>query len=418
VGNESTNRCVFAAAILCVIIVALGSQFAVAPESRGQVAKVTAYLSHDPILIVGNAQFTSANGVTGGTGTASDPYVIEGWDINATSATGILIQNTTVRFDVRSCFVHDGSAVNSGIVLRNCANGTLSNNNCSTNANGIYVWSSSGVTLINNNCSSNSQLGVGIELYSSDGNILSNNTCSDNGVGIGLWFSEKNTLDNNALSGNSFGLALVSAGNNSAEGNNCSANSENGISLNSSTNDTLRDNVCVGDSSEAIYLGWTDNSTLSGNICSESGHCGIFLEQSIGNTLILNQLRDNGLYGLDIESGSSSNVISNNTFMNNNGAGSTYDPSHVQAIDNGTGNLWNSTKGYGNYWGDWRTPDRNRDGVVDSPYAIDGNAGVEDSRPLTTIWTQIPEFGAMPFVAIVLLATIMSITEGKRRKAH
>ena len=44
-------------------------------------APVSAYTSHDPILIVGNENFTTANGVTGGNGTEADPYVIDGWEI-------------------------------------------------------------------------------------------------------------------------------------------------------------------------------------------------------------------------------------------------------------------------------------------------------------------------------------------------
>jgi len=34
--------------------------------------------SHDPIYIEGNAGFTAANGVVAGSGTAGDPYIIEG----------------------------------------------------------------------------------------------------------------------------------------------------------------------------------------------------------------------------------------------------------------------------------------------------------------------------------------------------
>ena len=55
---------------------------------------VSAYTVHDPIHIDGDADFTAANGVTGGSGTASDPYIIEGWDIDATTAHGIWIEET------------------------------------------------------------------------------------------------------------------------------------------------------------------------------------------------------------------------------------------------------------------------------------------------------------------------------------
>jgi nitrous oxidase accessory protein NosD len=113
------------------------------------------------------------------------------------------------------------------------------------------------------------------------------------------------------------------------------------------------------------------------------------LVDSGSNVIIRNQLRNNLLPGVEIywayrSSLSSSNIISNNTFVGNNGAGSTYNQSHIQAYDDGINNSWNSTDGYGNYWSDWTTPDANHDGIVDQPYTISGSAGAKDYHPLTT----------------------------------
>ena len=85
---------------------------------------------------------------------------------------------------------------------------------------------------------------------------------------------------------------------------------------------------------------------------------------------------------------SSSNIVFNNTFIGNNGAGSTYNSSHVQACDDGTNNWWNSTDGYGNYWSDWTSPDVDMNGIVDVPYVLDGGSGAKDYYPLTTTPTQ------------------------------
>jgi hypothetical protein len=63
---------------------------------------------HDPIYIIGNDNFTSANGVVGGSGMADDPYIIENWDISPGSSSGIEIGNTTAYFVIRNCYVHDG----------------------------------------------------------------------------------------------------------------------------------------------------------------------------------------------------------------------------------------------------------------------------------------------------------------------
>jgi len=119
-----------------------------------------AYASHVTINI-GNNQFTNASGVVWGSGTVADPYIIEGWDISASSAHGIRIQNTNAYFIVRDCYVHDSGPSYYGISLH-AVNGIVSNNTCWNNEYGIALDSSS------------------------DNNTLSNNTCSDNII-IGIF---------------------------------------------------------------------------------------------------------------------------------------------------------------------------------------------------------------------------------------
>src|SRR5713101_8713986 len=76
------------------------------------------YTSHSPIWIMGNSGFITANGVTGGSGTPSDPYVISGWDINASNvAAGIVVKDTTAPFIIRNVYVHSGGNVNAGLSL-------------------------------------------------------------------------------------------------------------------------------------------------------------------------------------------------------------------------------------------------------------------------------------------------------------
>lgn len=66
------------------------------------------YLQHPPIAIHGNLGFTTANGVTGGNGRAADPYIIQGWEIDATGTSGISIRNTDSYFVIRNAYVHPG----------------------------------------------------------------------------------------------------------------------------------------------------------------------------------------------------------------------------------------------------------------------------------------------------------------------
>jgi parallel beta-helix repeat protein len=116
---------------------------------------------------------------------------------------------------------------------------------------------------------------------------------------------------------------------------------------------------------------------------------GIELKSSYNGQIEKCSFENNTGYAIDILGGnSSSNYITiwNNTFMNNNGATSKYNISHIQARDDVYKffrNTWNSTDGFGNYWSDWLTPDNNKDGIVDLPYNLTGTAGSKDYRPLT-----------------------------------
>ncbi|HDJ25985.1 MAG TPA: hypothetical protein ENF34_01550, partial [Candidatus Bathyarchaeota archaeon] len=65
-----------------------------------------AYTERGPIEIYGDEDFTSENGVVGGSGTPDDPYIIEGWEISADEQTGIFITETTKYFIIRNCHIY------------------------------------------------------------------------------------------------------------------------------------------------------------------------------------------------------------------------------------------------------------------------------------------------------------------------
>jgi len=358
-------------------------------------AKTLALTDHDPILIDGNAGFTNESGVVWGSGTASDPYIIADWNISAFPYNGIAILHSDVHFIIRNCHICDGSTVYVGIYLWDCSNGTLYGNNCSDNMNGISLQSSSNNTLSNNNCSLNIEWGI--YLVSSSNNTLSNNDCSSNGY------------DGNMLDSSSNFNTLVS--------NRGFWNVYNGIDIVSSRDNILVSNNWSSNGYDGAYIGYSTNNTLDSNNCSSNNRWGIQMGYSSGNVMLRNQLCDNMGPGMYIHSTSSSNIVFNNTFIGNNGAGSTYDSSHVQAYDVGTSNWWNNTEGYGNYWSDWTTPDVVIPyGIVDVPYDIAGSAGAKDYFPLTTPQAPIPEFGMMPFMVMILLTAVVLTIGARRRK--
>jgi parallel beta-helix repeat protein len=381
-------------------------------------AKTLALTDHDPILIDGNAGFTNESGVVWGSGTASDPYIIADWNISAFPYNGIAILHSDVHFIIMNCHICDGSTVYVGIYLWDCSNGTLYGNNCSDNMNGISLQSSSNNTLSNNNCSNG--FFHGIYLDSSNNNTLRNNNCSLNTEwGIYLVSSSNNTLSNNNCSSNGYdGNMLDSSSNfNTLVSNRGFWNVYNGIDVVSSRDNILVSNNWSSNGFDGAYIGYSTNNTLDSNNCSSNNRWGIQMGHSSGNVMLRNQLCDNMGPGMYIHSTSSFNILFNNTFIGNNGAGSTYDSSHVQAYDDGTSNWWNNTEGYGNYWSDWTTPDVVLPyGIVDVPYDIAGSAGAKDYFPLTTPQAPIPEFGMMPFMVMILLTAVVLTIGARRRK--
>ena len=163
----------------------LASQIISNPDHVNSSAKDLEYSIHVPIRIIGNENFTKYNGVIDGEGTREDPYIIEGWNIDAHGGTyGIWIENTTVYFIIRNCKIWNATHVTccipepfgAGIRLVNVKNGEISNNNIVHN---IY----------------------GILLVSSPKNIILNNTISDNWYGAIIHKSSSTFLNNNSIVG-------------------------------------------------------------------------------------------------------------------------------------------------------------------------------------------------------------------------
>lgn len=381
------------------------------PEDPTENAVISAYITHNPIRIEGNAGFVGPNASTGisyGSGTVTDPFIIEGWEISSTYKNGIDIKNSDVHFVIRNCFINWGAYPFKGIYLQNCSNGTIEDNSCFKNCYAINLEMSNNISVNDNNCSSCS--GLSILLLSSDNNSIYNNNCyGDESNGIHLDQSDHNIIDNNNCSENGGGIWLESSAGNAVRNNTCNSNIGSGILLFSSSNNSIHHNNC-SDQGNGIFLSSSTDNTVDGNTCNSNNFNGIACVYASTDNILCNNncskndigiefysttndnsrnmVYDNSIlnstrYGIKIGFGSD-NMIWNNTFIDNNGAANLYDPSHIQADDHGTSNQWNSANGYGNYWCDWTSPDNNTPyGRVDSPYKIDGNASAKDYYPLT-----------------------------------
>lgn len=107
-------------------------------------------IAHAPIRISGNEGFTKENGVVGGLGTQTDPYVIEGWEIDATGSDyGIFIENSDAYFIIRNCLIFRAQWY--GIRLDNVKNGKIENCQMVNNKYGIHLQGSLNNLFYHNN---------------------------------------------------------------------------------------------------------------------------------------------------------------------------------------------------------------------------------------------------------------------------
>lgn len=142
-----------------------------------------------------------------------------------------------------------------------------------------------------------------------------------------------------------------------------------GISLQNSMDCIIIENTIQDASWSAIRL----RSSLANKILFnriESNRNGIFLESAKFNAIIGNNISNNRMDGIFILYSVSNHVQFNSLMKNNVGNG-------PQAQDDGKNNIFKY-----NHWADWLSPDFNEDGIVDSPYALEGSASNIDVSPL------------------------------------
>ncbi len=141
---------------------------------------------HQPVFIDGNNEFTPANGVVAGSGTASDPYVIQGWQFTLNylyyNLRGTIdIRNTTAYFIIQTIRVSPAKASDQNslsLSLRNVTNAVIRDSRFSSISSNIIVANSSRVLIEDNGFSSDIWIGsVG------DININSNITIRGNSFG-------------------------------------------------------------------------------------------------------------------------------------------------------------------------------------------------------------------------------------------
>lgn len=220
----------------------------------------------------GEPIYRPGSGVSAGTGTKEDPYVIEGWCILRQPTPYIIWQNDPVGAkdvtdNVTQSLMLDGTG--SHVVIRdNVLPGTLNIWEV-----GILLEDAQNVTVAHNIITT---MWRGIFLLHAHDNVVTGNTLLDSGVwGIALFSSPDNLVESNSSNGSGYGGFLVSESDRvTLAGNLAVANGTDGILVVLSSGVTVHDNT-VADNRRGINLLLAQNATVDENTVRRSGTNGI-----------------------------------------------------------------------------------------------------------------------------------------------
>ncbi|MCK5291229.1 MAG: right-handed parallel beta-helix repeat-containing protein [Thermoplasmata archaeon] len=171
-----------------------------------------------------------------------------------------------------------GGTIPSGageVVLANCTDVIVKNQNVSDGTVGIATGFSSGITILNNTASSSGH--TGIYVHRSHNNTIRNNTVSHSlRTGIHIELSNDNTISENVVSGNEVGIASNNSNRNSMSDNSVISNTRTGILLKSSQNSIVSRNFVSSnrfgiDVNRSMYVTLSDNTMIRDGILISRG---------------------------------------------------------------------------------------------------------------------------------------------------
>jgi len=384
------------------------------------------YQGHEPIVINGDSGFTASNGVTGGSGTSSDPYKIDDWYINGCACqNGIDIRNTDAYFVIQNVYLHMHPQTYfgpAGIAFSNVTNGVVIDSRIegfwygiSTSPGGNFIPSSnlyiSGNSITDTSISNS---GIAIFLRAPTNVEVSDNYVSNDPntpiSGVYVLYGNNVWVEDNTFLGL---YAAISFGRSTSfliSGNHVQGSRQVGISIDQSSDFQVTYNQ-VSDSSGAPGIGiLVGRSSGDGLVVSNNtivrNDVGISIESSRGVYVSGNTVDGNGV-GVIADSpylGNSGDIAIVQNEISNNGKGvvlhvtfdsvvyqNNFDNNYIQAIDtNSTNNSWDN--GYpsgGNFWSDFTGVDNcsgpnqdvcpSPDGIGDTPYMFSYN---QDNYPL------------------------------------
>jgi parallel beta-helix repeat protein len=246
-----------------------------------------------------------------GLGIEKDPYVIAGWEIDASGADGISVVSVGDYFVITQINI-SGTRQHVAIRLENVQNVKVSDSSIAGTFSGISILRSKNVAVVDNMISG-SEYGVWLE--ASDFSAVVGNTLDRIGqVSIFVRGSD-NLVKDNSIEG-AYGGINVDGTPGPADRN------------------TIRNNTIRATQAYGIGLWQARNNMLAANTITDGRGSGIFITYaSSDNTIKSNDVRQNGGDGILIIGGSSNNLVQSNVFTRNGDGVYTFDL-HSEAPNN------------------------------------------------------------------------------------
>lgn len=406
-----------------------------------------AYTHHNAIWIQSNQEMNDQATAESwpGEGTAESPYIISGYLFDQDTQP-IRIWNTDLFWILTGCLIEsDGTDQQCGTWLDGVINGVITGNEFRYRHAGMYILNVENTNITENEIHDN--LGYGMEfggwikecnvsyntIYNCpnggirvpagtfNSTIIGNAISDCGGLGITLMGSIQNSIISNniveRISGQGIATAMMT--NSIVSLNSITNTSDNGIAVFGSTRSQIINNtVSSVVTDEGITATYFDESLIKFNTIDDCDGIGIEAISGENSTIQWNVINGCSDYALELQVDTMNYEVNFNTF---NGNGAT-----CQICDHGDSNDISF-----NYYSEWTSPDADVNGIVDSPYAFDGDAENEDPYPLAvagvvpeietpTTTPEDPTTIPMTFIAIgagavILVLIVVGVATMKRK---
>jgi parallel beta-helix repeat protein len=251
-----------------------------------------------PISILGNGDFTSENGVVGGTGTADDPYVIAAWEIAVPSGEyyGVRIENVTDHFVLRGLMIQNATQMGgAGIRIGFAAGGAIKGCSISNSMHGIEIMSSTDISI--DSCILYVS-GRGLRVIGESEEQYRHEIATTN-------------LYNNAPIYYFYGL----------DGDTISGLKGGHLTVASSRNVTVSNNEIVN--GDGMMFAFVEDSTITLNLAHRTANVitdnGMHLYESHNNLVLNNVVKNNRLAGIQLTLATGNSIVDNFAYVNDTG---------------------------------------------------------------------------------------------------